>query len=75
MRRKFILSKAVVGISNADQQITTLPPGATVEVATWPLRVGTVQALWQGQSLTILMHDLEQNGKLQEQEQLCSSRY
>jgi hypothetical protein len=75
MRAEFILSKAVVGISNADQQITTLPPGAIVEVATWPLRVGTVQALWQGQSLTLLLQDLEQSGTFQEQEQLCSSRY
>jgi hypothetical protein len=69
MGQKYILSKAVVGISNADQQITTLPLGATVEVATWPLRVGTVQAMWQGQSLTLLLHDLQQSGALQEQGQ------
>ena len=69
MPAKYILSKAVVGISNADQQITTLPLGATVEVATWPHRVGTVQALWQGQSLTLLLQDLEQNGTLGEQGQ------
>jgi hypothetical protein len=70
MRAKYILSNAVVGISNADQQITTLPLGATVEVATWPLRVGPVQALWQGQSLTLLLQDLEQSGMLQEQGQV-----
>jgi hypothetical protein len=69
MRQKYILSKAVTGISNADQQITTLPLGATVEVATWPLRVGTVQALWQGQSLTMLLQDLQQSATLLEQGQ------
>jgi hypothetical protein len=70
MPAKYILSKAVVGISNADQQITTLPLGATVEVATWPLRVGTVQALWEGQSLTLLLQDLQQSGTLVEQGRL-----
>jgi hypothetical protein len=75
MRAKYILAKAVVGISNADQQITTLPLGAIVEVSTWPRRVGTVQAFWQGQSVTLLWQDLEQSGALQEQEPLFSSRY
>jgi hypothetical protein len=70
MRAKYILSKAVVGISNADQQIMTLPLGATVEVASWPHRVGTVQASWQGQSLTVLLQDLQQGGTLQERGQV-----
>lgn len=66
MPAKYILSKAVFGISNADHQITTLPAGAVVEVATWPARIGTVTAVWQGQSITLLLQDVQQNGILQE---------
>jgi len=63
MRAKYVLSKAVVGISNADHQITTVPAGAILEVATRPRRVGTVTALWEGQSLTVLWQDLEQSAR------------
>ena len=74
MRSRYILTKTVVGISNADQQITTLPVGATVEVASWPRRLGPVNILWQGQSITVLLQDLEDSGTLQEEQELCRSR-
>lgn len=61
---QYILFKPIHGISKHDQQIATIPAGAFLVVVLRPSRVGVAEALWEGQSITVLYQDVESNGRL-----------
>ena len=64
MKERFTLFRTVYGISKCDQQIAFIPAGVLIELMVGPTRVGVAEAVWEGQSITVLFQDVESNGRL-----------
>jgi hypothetical protein len=57
---------AIHPLLEGSQTLTAIPRYAVLEVVGEPQKSGLVEALWEGQHITVFMRDLESRGELVE---------